>query len=103
MERVEIARSAHGRRRGEAVSVAEIMKAAGLPHGGFYGHFGSKDDLIVQALGHAIDPGQGDPPDLCAFIDEYLSPRHRDNTAGGWALPRPPAGTLLSTPAAPSS
>ena len=31
------------------VGVAEIMKAADLTHGGFYGHFASKDDLIAQA------------------------------------------------------
>ena len=29
----------------DAVSVAVVMKAAGLTHGGFYGHFDSKDDL----------------------------------------------------------
>ncbi len=38
------------RERGfEAVGVADVMKAAGLTHGGFYGHFKSKDDLIAQA------------------------------------------------------
>ena len=31
----------------EAVSVAEVMNAAGLTHGGFYGHFSSKDDLVA--------------------------------------------------------
>jgi TetR/AcrR family transcriptional repressor of nem operon len=40
------------RERGfEEVGVADVMKAAGLTHGGFYGHFKSKDDLIAQATG----------------------------------------------------
>ncbi len=34
----------------EAVSVVEVMKAAGLTHGGFYGHFESKDDLVGRRL-----------------------------------------------------
>ena len=38
----------------EAVSVAEVMNAAGLTHGGFYGHFQSKDDLIAQTLEHVL-------------------------------------------------
>ena len=38
----------------EAVTVAEIMQAAGLTHGGFYGHFKSKDDLIAQTLADAL-------------------------------------------------
>ena len=41
------------RERGlDGVSVAEVMQAAGLTHGGFYGHFDSKDALILEALGH---------------------------------------------------
>ena len=31
------------------IGVADIMKAADLTHGGFYGHFNSKDDLVAQA------------------------------------------------------
>src|SRR5206468_1902402 len=38
------------RERGfEGIGVADLMKQAGLTHGGFYGHFSSKDDLIAQA------------------------------------------------------
>ena len=45
------------RERGfESVGVADVMKAAGLTHGGFYGHFKSKDDLIAQAVGAAGRP-----------------------------------------------
>jgi len=66
----------------EAVSVAEVMKAAGLTHGGFYGHFASKDDLIAQTVAHALtrqDAGGGAE----AFLAAYLSPAHRDAPATG--------------------
>jgi AcrR family transcriptional regulator len=39
----------------EMTSVADVMKAAGLTHGGFYRHFGSKEDLISAALDRAVD------------------------------------------------
>lgn len=72
----------------EAVTVAEVMRAAGLTHGGFYGHFGSKDDLIAQTLAHALlvgaeRQGSRDEVDLARYAASYLSPRHRDNLAGG--------------------
>jgi len=42
------------RRRGYAgVGVADVMKEAGLTHGGFYAHFDSRDDLLVAALERA--------------------------------------------------
>lgn len=58
-----------------SVSVAEVMKAAGLTHGGFYGQFKSKDDLIAQAIAFASG-SQSDTTDLSAFIDTYLSIPH---------------------------
>lgn len=67
----------------DAVSVAEVMKAAGLTHGGFYGHFSSKDDLVAQTLAHSLAGGAGGEGDLRAFVEDYLSPRHRDNAADG--------------------
>lgn len=72
----------------EAVTVAEVMQAAGLTHGGFYGHFGSKDDLIARTLAHALlvgeeRQGSRDEVDLARYAASYLSPRHRDNLAGG--------------------
>src|SRR3954466_11661963 len=43
------------RERGfDGVSVAEVMQAAGLTHGGFYGHFESKDALIKEAMTRAM-------------------------------------------------
>jgi TetR/AcrR family transcriptional regulator, transcriptional repressor for nem operon len=42
------------RERGYAgVGVAEVMKEAGLTHGGFYAHFDSRDALLVEALDRA--------------------------------------------------
>lgn len=67
----------------DAVSVAEVMKAAGLTHGGFYGHFGSKDDLIAQTLAHVLASDAAEGDDIRAYLDAYLSPGHRDNPAGG--------------------
>ena len=43
------------RERGlDGIGVANLMKAAGLTHGGFYGHFSSKEDLIVRACRRAV-------------------------------------------------
>ena len=70
----------------EGVGVADVMKAAGLTHGGFYAHFASRDALLAQAAGHAdfesaetfsralarAKPGE----ELMALIDAYLADRH---------------------------
>lgn len=66
-----------------AVSVAEVMKAAGLTHGGFYGHFSSKDDLVAQTLAHALAADSVGDGKFSTFLGSYLSPRHRDNAASG--------------------
>jgi TetR/AcrR family transcriptional regulator, transcriptional repressor for nem operon len=62
----------------DAVSVAEVMKAAGMTHGGFYGHFQSKDDLVAQTIAHAVG-SQSAGDDLSAWIDAYLSKSHREH------------------------
>ena len=67
----------------DAVSVAEVMKAAGLTHGGFYGHFSSKDDLVAQTLAHVLAADAGGNTEIRAYLEAYLSPRHRDNPAAG--------------------
>jgi TetR/AcrR family transcriptional repressor of nem operon len=72
------------RERGfESVTVTDVMKAAGLTHGGFYGYFKSKDDLIAQAVGEALSHFEAATGGLPAFRQQYLSPDHRDNFAGG--------------------
>ena len=35
------------------IGVADLMRQAGMTHGGFYGHFASKEDLIAQACERA--------------------------------------------------
>src|SRR4029453_8445213 len=75
----------------EQPGVAEIMRAAGLTHGGFYKHFGSRDELIAEAVARALTDSQprlieltdgpGDP--LAAFADAYVSEAHRDDPASG--------------------
>lgn len=63
----------------------------------------SRDDLIVQALGHAIGTRKGDTLDLRVFMDECLSPRHRDDTVGGCPIAGLAADTLRQTPEARSA
>ena len=87
----------------DAVSVAEVMKAAGLTHGGFYGHFSSKDDLIAQTLTHVLAADSGGGGDLRAYVGSYLSPRHRDNAAGGCPTAGLAAAIRHQTPAARSA
>jgi TetR/AcrR family transcriptional repressor of nem operon len=70
--------------------VAEIMRAAGMTHGGFYKHFSSREELISEAAERAMaaaEPvvaaslAQSDP--LAAFADWYMSTAHRDDPANG--------------------
>jgi TetR/AcrR family transcriptional regulator, transcriptional repressor for nem operon len=77
------------------IGVADIMQAADLTHGGFYGHFASKDDLVAQAsrrtMRRAAANWEGvvaDAPDhpYAALLDHYLSPRHRDDPGHGCAF-----------------
>ncbi|MPY50543.1 TetR/AcrR family transcriptional regulator [Streptomyces acidicola] len=79
------------REQGAQVSVAELMKAAGLTHGGFYKQFPSKEALFDEATAHAFaaladgtpgSPSAADAPSE-AVIDAYLSTEHRDDVAGG--------------------
>lgn len=78
------------RELGTQVSVADLMNAAGLTHGGFYKQFASKEALIDEATTHAFDEltqrhitaleqGTGQQ----ALIEAYLSVEHRDNPADG--------------------
>jgi TetR/AcrR family transcriptional repressor of nem operon len=72
------------RERGfDSVTVAEVMQAAGLTHGGFYGYFTSKDDLIAGALADVLARRPEPSGNLAAYAAGYLSLTHRDNRAGG--------------------
>ena len=84
-------RGAHG------IGVADLMKDAGLTHGGFYAHFNSRDALVIEAFTHAMDRGtehwrklaERTPPErrLAAIVDSYLSTLHRDDPGHGCAIP----------------
>lgn len=70
--------------------VAVLMKDAGLTNGAFYGHFGSKDDLVAAMLADQLaqqraylselEPGMAG---LEQFVRGYLSPDHRDGRGEG--------------------
>lgn len=77
----------------DAVTVAEVMNAAGLTHGGFYGHFSSKDDLVTKTLDHVLRVDSSAPFDLPDYVERYLSPLHRDNPGKGC----PTAGMVAET------
>jgi len=79
----------------DAVGIAELMKEAGLTHGGFYNHFASKNDLVVEVYGASFatslgslartiedGPDRGDSP-LKRVVVGYLSTEHRDDPDGG--------------------
>ena len=66
-----------------AVTIADVMKAAGQTHGGFYGHFESKDALIAAVISQSMSASISGPAELEAWIDGYLSPAHRDAPARG--------------------
>src|SRR5262249_18430358 len=89
-ERVLDAASMLFRRHGfDGIGVADIMKAAGLTHGGFYGQFASKEELAAEACARChADPWTAwleAPPAqrLEAIVRNYLTPRHRDNRTSG--------------------
>jgi TetR/AcrR family transcriptional repressor of nem operon len=95
-ERVVRTASALLRERGlEGVGVAELMNAAGLTHGGFYGQFGSKEALVAEAIAHAFElsgeqwaraAGREAADPLAGVVKSYLSRTHRDQPAQGCAI-----------------
>jgi TetR/AcrR family transcriptional repressor of nem operon len=84
-------KGAHG------IGVADLMKDAGLTHGGFYAHFDSREALVIEAFAHAMDRGtehwrklaERTPPEkrLAAIVDSYLTTLHRDDPGHGCAIP----------------
>src|SRR5438128_2011549 len=77
------------------IGVADLMKDAGLSHGGFYRHFPSRDDLVAEAIEYAladggqrvIDTMQANQHSLLAtLVDAYLSAAHRDGLATSCAV-----------------
>jgi TetR/AcrR family transcriptional repressor of nem operon len=83
----------------DAVTVADVMQAAGLTHGGFYGYFKSKDDLIANTLAHAF-AGAPTELDLAHTAESYLSVRHCQNVADGCPVAALACETSRQTPEA---
>jgi TetR/AcrR family transcriptional repressor of nem operon len=84
-------KGAHG------IGVADLMKEAGLTHGGFYAHFDSREALVIEAFAYAMDraterwrkiAGETAPDKrLATIVDSYLTPIHRDDPGHGCAVP----------------
>ncbi len=80
----------------QGVSVARLMKNVGLTHGGFYAHFGSKNDLVTEAVesmfvstgafSKAARTSGSDFDRLRAFVRAYVSRHHRDAPHDGCPL-----------------
>jgi TetR/AcrR family transcriptional regulator, transcriptional repressor for nem operon len=73
--------------------VDDVMRRAGLTHGGFYAHFRDKTELIAEACAAAFDAAVPNLDRIAQqptaavrarmLIDSYLAPRHRDNRGSG--------------------
>jgi TetR/AcrR family transcriptional regulator, transcriptional repressor for nem operon len=84
-------KGAHG------IGVADLMKEAGLTHGGFYAHFDSREALVIEAFNYAMDRSterwrkmaEETPPEkrFAAVVDSYLTALHRDDPGHGCAVP----------------
>ncbi|MDO9563557.1 MAG: TetR/AcrR family transcriptional regulator [Bradyrhizobium sp.] len=83
-------KGAHG------IGVADLMKDAGLTHGGFYAHFDSREALVIEAFVYAMDRSterwrklaETTPPArrMAAIVESYLTPLHRDDPGHGCAI-----------------
>jgi len=80
----------------QSVSVGKLMQAVNLTHGGFYGHFASRSDLLARALERALVDGERGARAAAAsssrargfsgFVRSYLSRSHRDAPERGCAI-----------------
>src|ERR1700730_17358740 len=90
---LEVAGTLFRERGFDGIGVADIMKRAGLTHGGFYGQFGSKDDLAAETTARVLGKagwqerltGKANPS-FGDIVRAYLSPRHRDDPGTGCLL-----------------
>jgi TetR/AcrR family transcriptional repressor of nem operon len=74
----------------------EVMKGAGLTVGGFYNHFGSKEELFVETIRstasatwqNLLNSAKGDSPRArtLSVISKYLTREHRDTKETGCLL-----------------
>jgi len=81
----------------DGIGVADLMKDAGMTHGGFYRHFASREELVTEAVEHALLDGSqavlaiaNSKLDrqalLVALVDGYLSVLHRDGLSKSCAV-----------------
>src|SRR5690348_4005349 len=78
----------------ESLSVSKLMQSVNLTHGGFYGHFASRSDLVAHALERALVDGEktartashGRPRSFTTMVRSYLSRTHRDSRSSGCAI-----------------
>src|ERR1043166_3266375 len=97
--RQKIVKDASFRVRGEGLTgaaVAAVMRDSGLTHGGFYKHFGSKEELLMEALNAAFEEmadslaraAEDAPPGTAwkSVVKTYLSPEHCDHPELGCPL-----------------
>src|ERR1700761_5918015 len=79
----------------DAIGVSDLMKEVGLTHGGFYGHFSSKEELVALAVQRAFqetiarwEKVMAETPDrpLDSFTEYYLTPKHRSRPESGCVL-----------------
>jgi TetR/AcrR family transcriptional repressor of nem operon len=95
----KIVKDASRRVRSEGLTgaaVSSVMRDAGLTHGGFYKHFGSKDELLLESLHEAFQEiaerlggiaGRSQPgTEWKAIVKAYLSPEHCDHAECGCPL-----------------
>ena len=95
----KIVKDAARRVRAEGITgaaVSAVMRDAGLTHGGFYKHFASKDDLLLESLSEAFreiaarltEAGEQSRPGTAwkAIVKTYLSPEHCDHVECGCPL-----------------
>jgi len=78
------------RERGlEGIGVADVMKEAGSSAGGFYKHFESRDELVIEALAEAfkdLDRWERNAEDLPTLLRFYLGEEHCDCPGEGCAI-----------------
>ncbi len=89
---VQVAAKLFRERGFDGIGIADLMKAAGLTHGGFYGHFASKEDLAAEASDRALKELSqywsaviDKAPDeaFSTIVNRYLSEGHRDAPGRG--------------------
>lgn len=85
---VETASTLFRERGYDGIGIADLMAEAGLTHGGFYKHFRSKADLMVESaacgLAQTVELSAGS--DLADLVRSYVSREHRDARSTGCTI-----------------